>query len=136
MNTKLFFAVILAFLGYFFSGWGVYAGLLNNQMTYPDGVKEIIQLPEAEFKIAYMILSCLVWSILMTYLFDKMSVHNWIQGAIQGAILGVLVTLSVGFGVVSQFTHGSIHNTMLDALGSGIASAVAGGLIGWWFGRK
>lgn len=136
MNTKLIVAALLAFVGYFFSGWGVYAGFINNQMTFPEGLKEVMMIPEAEFKISYMAISCLIWGILIAYLLSKMGVNNWKDGAIKGATIGALFALTAGLAVAAQFKHGSLNNTMLDALGNGITSAIAGALAGWWLGRS
>ncbi|MBK9566810.1 MAG: hypothetical protein KAX53_04455 [Saprospiraceae bacterium] len=136
MNTKTLLAACFAFLGYFFSGWAVYAGFINHQMIYQDRLKDVILRPEAEFKISYMVVSCLVWAILIVFLFVKMNVKDWQKGALTGAIFGTLASISVGLAVASQFNHGSVHNTMWDAVGSGITSSIAGALAGWWLGRK
>jgi hypothetical protein len=135
MNTKSIVAILLAFLGYFFSGWGVYAGFINQQMMYPDGLKETIMLPEAEFKIGFMAISCLIWALLLVYVFVKCGVNDWKSGAMTGATLGVLTALSVGLATAAQFHHGSLHNTLMDTLGNGITSAIAGALAGWWMSR-
>lgn len=136
MNTKPIIATLLAFLGYFFSGWAIYAGFLNNLMTYPAGLKETIMLPEADFKISYMTISCLIWAVLLVYAFSKMGVRDWKNGAITGATIGVLTAISVGLSVASQFHYGSLNNTLLDSLGNGLTSAIAGALAGWWLGRN
>ncbi|MFM2393455.1 MAG: hypothetical protein RLZZ546_1437 [Bacteroidota bacterium] len=136
MNTKLLVAALLAFIAYFFSGWGVYAGFINGQMTYPEGMKDIICIPEAEYKISYMFISCLVWGLLIAYLFQHMNVRDLKNGAMKGATIGILTSIVVGLATAAQFKHGSLHNTLMDALGNGITSALAGAAAGWWLGRK
>jgi hypothetical protein len=92
--------------------------------------------PEAEFKISFMSLSCLIWAIMIAWLMDKVGATTWLSGAKYGAIIGGLVALSVGLGYASQFKFGSLHNTLLDMVGTMITSGIAGAVAGWWLGRK
>ncbi len=87
MNSKLIVAALLGFLTYFLSGWGVYGGLLEDLFKYPEGMKDLITIPEAEFKMSYMIVSCLLTSVLLTFLFNKIGTNTFLSGAILGAIV-------------------------------------------------
>jgi hypothetical protein len=136
MSTKVIVAAVLAFLAYFFSGWGVYEGLINKMMVYPEGMKDTILYSPDEFKISFMALSCLIWAVMIAWLLDKLNVSTWQTGAKYGALIGGFVALTVGFAYAAQYKFGSLNNTLFDAIGSIVTSGIAGAAAGWWLGRK
>ena len=56
MDTKKFvLAGLIGGVAYFFLGWLVYGILLMDLMAIPEEFRSIIEYPEEEFRISYMI---------------------------------------------------------------------------------
>ena len=135
--TKFLIATLIGGIAYFFSGWLVYGLLLNDLMAAPPDLAQVVTYPEEEFKIGYMALSCLVWGALLAFIFMRWANISTFMGGLKGgAILAALISLSVGLGLASQYKVWSIQTTLADVIGGAITTGLAGGLIGWYLGRK
>ena len=138
MDTKKFLlAGLIGGVAYFFLGWLIYGILLRDLMVLPEDFKSIIEYPEEEFRISYMIMSCLAFSYFITFIFMKWAgIKTFKTGAKAGAIIGLFVSFSIGTSMVSMYKFALMANTLWDMLGSAITVGITGGIIGWYLGRK
>ncbi|NNF36969.1 MAG: hypothetical protein HKN68_22895 [Saprospiraceae bacterium] len=137
MDTKKFLlAGLIGGVVYFFLGWIVYGFILGDLMVLPEGFTNI-EYPEEEFRISYMIMSCLATGFFLSYIFLKWAgISTFKSGAKAGAIIGLFISFMVGTSMVSMFKFALMANTLWDMLGSAITLGIAGGVIGWFIGRK
>ena len=133
--SKLLLGGLIGGVVYFFGGWLLYGIALKNAMPMPEGLEGLI-IPEEEYKISLMAISCLVYGFLLSYILNIASVTSASRGAIIGAVVGALTAITVGLSYAAGYTFGSINNTFVDAGASAVLGAVTGGAIGWFFGRK
>jgi len=102
----------------------------------PAEMKAVVEYPMEEFKISLMILSCLVWASLLSYIFIKWAgISTFSVGLKAGAIIGFLYALAMGFSMASMYKFASVPNTLINAVGEVVCSGVTGGVIGWYLGR-
>lgn len=130
--SKFAVASLLGGIVYFLLGWLVYGFLLQGMMTMPEG----IEVPEDQMNILYMVLSCLFFAALITYVAMRIGLSTWQSGAVLAIVMGVLMSLSLGLGQAAMYTFGSLSNTFYDVIGNAICGGAAGAVIGWWLGRK
>ena len=137
MNTnKLIVASLLGGVTYFFMGWLVYGIVLRPLTAMPSEIASVVEFPEEEFKMSLMILSCIVYSGLLSYIFLKWAgISTFISGAKAGATIGVLISLSVGLSMASMYRISTIETTLFNGVGELVCSAIVGGVIGWVLGR-
>ncbi len=137
MNIKkLIFGTIIGGIVYFLLGWLVFGILLKDLISVPPEYSNIL-IPDEEFKISLMFISCLVWGLLLSFIFHQWAnITSFIGGLKAGAIIGFLVSLSTGLGVASMYKFGNVSNVIIESLASALTTALVGGAIGWYFGRK
>jgi len=138
MDTKKFaLAGLIGGVAYFFLGWLVYGILLMDLMAIPEEFKSVIEYPEEEFRISYMIMSCLASGFFITFIFTKWAnISTFKTGAKAGAIIGLFISFMVGTSMVSMYKFALMANTLYDMVGSAITLGLTGGIIGWYLGRK
>ncbi len=129
MNTQK--AIIVSLLGsiiYLIFGWFVFDWLLgeftNNHTTHIVGFKK----SEEEFSFLFLYISCLAYSILITYLLLFISkTQNLLQGFFRASIIGVLVAI-----MTDTYWYGSSHfyNNLLVMLVDIFAAAITVGVLG------
>ncbi len=135
--TKFTLGTLIGGIAYFFLGWLIYGILLHDMLSIPADMAEVVSYPPEEFKISFMIISCLVWGAFLTLILLRWAgISTFMGGLKAGAIMGALISLSVGFGMASQFKFGSVNNILIDMVGNAICTGLAAGLIGWYLGRK
>ncbi len=137
MDTKKFIlAGIIGGVAYFFLGWLVYGILLGDLMTMPEGFSNI-EYSEDEFRISYMIMSCLAGGFFLAFIFMKWAgISTFKTGAKAGAIIGLFISFMVGTSMVSMYEFALMANTLWDMLGSAVTLGITGGIIGWFLGRE
>lgn len=133
--TKLSVGTLIGGVVYFLMGWLVYGILLMDVMSIPEEFNSILY-PEEEFKMVLMLVSCLVWGLLLTYiLLNWGGINSFGSGLLPAAIIGALVSLSVGLGMAAMYKFSNIQNVFIDAVATAVISGIAGGFIGWYLGR-
>lgn len=92
MKTKVLLAAIGGAVASFLLGWLVYGMLLmdyfNAHMTHYEG---LMKDPPALWAI---FLGGLCWSLLVSWLWDKMGINTIMQGFVNGAIFSLLISIS------------------------------------------
>jgi hypothetical protein len=130
--SKLGIATLIGGLVYFLVGWLVYGLLLKDAMPLPEGIMR----PDDQMNMGFMIVSCLAFAALLAYIASRIGISTLQSGAILGAAIGALVSLSVGFGQAAMYTFGTAQNALIDTVSNAVVSGIAGGAIGWYFGRN
>lgn len=134
--TKYLIASFIGGVVYFFSGWGIHGVLLREMTAFSDSVRAVVEIPESEFKISYMIVSCLVAGATVALVLMRWAgVSTFSGGAKIGAMLGVLVTLWVQLSYSSMYRMLDLSQIGIAAIGEAICVGLAGGVIGWYLGR-
>ena len=134
--TKLIVAGLIGGVVYFFLGWGVYGMALADVLSLPADIKAVIEYPQEEFKMGMMILSCIAWGMLLSFVLSKIGSSTWQTGAITSAIIAALVSLSVGAGQAAMWRFGSLNNTFIDMLANAFCSGISGAAVAWYLGRQ
>lgn len=77
----------------------------------------------------------LSFSLALAWMFTRTGAATPADGARQGAILGFLVVLAYGLTLAGTTTIGTLTLYLADAVVTAVRFAVAGAVIGWWYGR-
>ncbi len=103
----------------------------------PEDIAAVVQIPEDQFKISYMIISCLIIGALYSLILLKWAnVSTFAGGFKTCALVGVLIGLAVGFSMSSMYKMLTINQIFINAVGEIFASGIAGGLIGLYLGKS
>lgn len=88
-----------------------------------------------EMNPTWWIVSAIVQGLLYSLLFQKMGIDTPKGGAITGAWVSLLISLFVGISMASTYTAYPWNWLPYDLFGNVAASACAGAVIGWIYGR-
>lgn len=135
MNTKFFIAGIFGAIAYLIQGIALGFLFLNDayaKFTNAGLSKGL----DADLRL--IVIASLLISFLFVYVFSNW--RNGINGK-KGAIAGASIFILAGGAFdTATFASTNLYNSGLiilySAVGSLIAGAVVGGVIGWWLGRK
>ena len=134
--TKFLIATLIGGVAYFFLGWGMFGMVLNGEMGIPKNITDVVQYPEAEFKISYMAISCFVWASLFVFIFMRWAnISTFMGGLKAGLLISFLIVLAINLGLAAQFRLFNMNTTMLNIIGDLVCSGLMAGLIGWFLGR-
>jgi membrane protein YqaA with SNARE-associated domain len=134
--SKLTIGALIGGIVYFLLGWLIYGILLKDAFAWPEGMRELVERKEEDMNMMAMIVSCLAFGLLLSYLLSKMGITNIQNGALTSAIIAALVSLTVGAGMTAMMKFGSFQNTFIDMGANAVCAAIAGAAITWWLGRK
>lgn len=137
MNVgKMLLAAVVGGVVYFLLGWLVYGTLLASVFEPAAEMKAVIARPQEEFKLGSMLVSCLAWGGLLSYIFARWAgIRTFTSGATAGAIIGALVSLCVNTSMYAMYTFVTTTQIGADLVMSAVISAITGGVIGWMLGR-
>ena len=134
--TKFSVATLIGGVAYFLLGWVVFGIILRDLTALPDDVAAVVQIPEEEFKISFMIISCLILGAFYSLILMKWANVSTFTGGLKvTALIGGLYTLVVGFSMASMFRMNSVDQIFINAIGDAVCSGLTGGIIGWYLGR-
>lgn len=134
--TKYLLASLIGGVVYFFLGWLIFGMVLFNLTALPEDISSVVQLPMEEFKMSFMIISCLLWGALLSLILMKWAkVSTFLGGLKVGVIVGVMITLMVGFSMASMYRLQSVNQILINAVGDAVCSGLTGGAIGWFLSR-
>ena len=113
MDTKKFIlAGIIGGVAYFIISFIVYGFVLGDLMAMPEGY-ENIEYGKDDFRISYLIMSCLATSFFLSYVFMKWAnISTFKTGVKAGAIIGLFISFMVGTSMVSMFKFALMANTL------------------------
>ena len=135
MNTnKILLAGLVGGVFSFFFGWLVFGILFKDMM--PAGMSPVLR-PEADMVMWSMIVSNILWSLFIAYVFVQWAqIATWQGGASAGAVMGFLISAAIDTSFYAMTTMYTLQNIGIDILLNTIYVAVIGAVIGWWLGWK
>ena len=137
MNTKTIVAGVIGGIAFYLLGWLFYGMLLMDFFEANSGTATGVMREPDEMVMWSLILGHLVWGYLLAYIFNHWAnISTWDGGAKAGALLGVLMSMSMGMVWYGTSNIGTMLSGAADVVVSGVMSAIAGAIIGWWLGRK
>lgn len=135
MNNKLLVGGLIGGVLFFLLGYLIWG--LALQSTMEGSMMAGVNKPMEEFNWLFLVLGNLALGFLLAYVLTKSNTSGFAGGATVGAVLGLLFAASFDFtmyGVSNIFT--SMTVVFIDIVANVVAFAVAGGILGWWLGRK
>ncbi len=133
-TNKILVAGLIGGIVQFFAGWLIYGMLLHNMMApASDAVRAVAKEP---MELWAMGLSCLLWGVLLAWIFGKWAGISSLNGGAQaGALIGLLSAASYDLGMYSMMNLSTTTQMCLDVVAATAMGAIVGGAIGWWYGR-
>jgi hypothetical protein len=134
MNSKVLVGAVIGGVVYFLLGWIIYGMLLMDTMANYFTCARA----EDDMQMLYIIIGNLLQGLLLAYIFSKWaSISTFSGGAVAGGTIGLLMALSIDCIMYATSTViTSPTGIIIDAVIVAVMSAIAGGVIGWWLGRK
>src|SRR5258706_13078344 len=134
MNSKMLIGGVLGGITFFLLGYLFYGLLLADTMAACTS----FQRPMAEINFVVLFVGSLFVGWVIAYIFSRWaSISTFIGGATAGATIGILLAIgfdSIGYATSTMYT--GITCLIYSLIVEVIMWAVAGGVIGWWMGRK
>lgn len=135
-NTKTIVAGLIGGFVYFLLGWLFYGILLSDFFAENTGSAGNVMRAEDEMIMWALLLGNLIWGYFIAYVFNQWAqISTWDGGAKAGALIGVLTMMSMGLIWYGTSNLGTELSGFVDVVVSGVMSAIAGAVIGWWLGR-
>ena len=137
MNTKTIIAGILAGVAYFLLGGILYGMLLADTMASMAGsAKDVMRTPE-QVAFPFLIIGNLFAGFLLAYIFGQWANISTPMGGLKaGAIIGFLAVSSFDCTLYATSNIMILQGILIDIVVFTVMSAIAGGVAGWWLGRK
>lgn len=133
MSTKAFIGGLLGGLVYFLVGWLVYGILMKDAM----GSMPCMRTPET-MSMIWILVGNMFSGLLLGYLLSNMAGASSAKGgATAGLVIGLL--FSAGYDCIMYGTTTMMDSPTgiaMDVVLSGVMSAIAGAVVGWWLSRS
>ena len=133
MNTKNLVGTLLTTILIFGLGFLIFMTLLGQYFS-----ENMIQYPglfRTEPEYVSLILTCLSYACLLTYVFSSAGIAGLQKGFIAGAVIGLLVQVNVDSYLYSQMHLMGKKLILIDVALNALMSGIAGAFLGWWMGR-
>jgi len=133
MNAKMLIGAFFGAVALFLLGWLIYGVIFADSMA-----GEACMRGKDDMNIAFIGLGNLFNGLLLSYIFSRWaSISTFGGGAMGGAVIGLL--MSAGFDCLMYGTTTMMDSPtgiLMDVVTSTVMYAIAGGVVGWWIGRK
>jgi hypothetical protein len=135
MEKKILFGTLAGAVTGTVLAMAVFMGLLGSmsEQWYADNVGCVKQMDEAP--VWAMIVASLVQALFMAILLHRFGVNTFKGGAIAGGWITFLMALWYGLYTHSTFNAYPLSWLPIDVLSNAVIGAVAGGVIGWVYGK-
>jgi len=134
MNSKMLVGGLIGGIAFFLLGYLLYGLLFSDALAACTSC----QKPMEELNFPLLGVGNLFVGLTISYIFSRWaSVSTFMGGATAGATIGLL--MSIGFSCISYATSAMYTGPMCllyTIIIEVIMWGIAGGLIGWWLGRK
>ena len=135
MNSKFWVAGLLGAVASNLLGWLIYGNLLTNMMN--EATMAGVNKPMEEFNWPFLILSNLASGYFTAYIFSKWAnITSFSAGLTAGATIGLFMGLIYDFVFYATTNIMTMQGYLLDIVATIVISAIVGGVVGWWLGRK
>lgn len=136
MSTKALIAGILGGIVYFLLGWLLYGMLLESTFESMSGSAQGVSRG-MEMVMWALIIGQLTLGIMLAYIFSSWSGISTFMGGLKGgAIIGFLMTLGIDMTMFATTNISTLNGALLDVVVMTVNSGLAGGVVGWWLGKK
>jgi hypothetical protein len=133
MNSKMLIGGVLGGITLFLLGWLIYGVIFADSMA-----GQACMRAKDDLNIPMIAVGNIISGLLLGYIFSKWaSISTFMGGAIGGAVIGLL--MAAGFDCLMYGTTTMVDGMkgiLIDVVISTIMYAIAGGVVGWWMGRK
>ena len=109
---------------------GLFGGMAEQWMT-----ENAACLKPMEGGFVWWIAISVFWGLLYSLLFHKLTISTFKGGAIAGAWIGLLIALIFGFSQASTYIAYPWSWMPFDVIASAVTGSIAGGVVGWIFGK-
>ena len=136
-TNKLLIAGLLGGVTAFILGWLFYGTLLMGFFEKNAGTATGVNRPMEEMVWWAMIVGHLAWGFLFAVIYGRWAnISTFVTGAKAGAVIGAL--LGLGYDMIWYGTSNvmNLTATFVDILVTVVMSALIGGVVAWWLGRK
>ncbi len=133
MNSKMLIGGVLGGVVLFLLGWLVYGVIFADSMAGMACMrtKETMNIP-------MIAVGNILMGILLAYIYSRWaSISTFVGGATAAIVIGVLMYSSYDclmYGTTTMMD--SMTGILMDVVMGTIMLAIAGGVVGWWMGRK
>lgn len=135
MNSKVLTAGLIGSVMCFFLGYLFYGNLVAGMIS--DASMPGFQRPMEEFRWPFLILSNLACGFFVAYVFSRWATISTFAGGLQGgAMLGLFLGLIYNFAFHATTNMMTLQGHIVDIITTIVITALVGGVVGWWLGRK
>ncbi len=133
MNSKVLIAGVLGGLTLFLIGYLVYGILLADSMEGAPCMRS-----QDDLNILMIGVGNLFSGFLLAYIFSRWAtISTFSGGAMAGAVIGFLMSAAYDFIMYGTTTcMDGVTSILMDVGMTTVMTAIAGGVVGWWLGRK
>ncbi len=135
MEKKILFGTLAGAVTGTVAAMAIFMGLLGSmaEKWYADNAGCVKPMDEAPMWA--MIVASLVQALFMAILLHRFNISTVKSGAIAGAWITALIVLWHGLSNYSTFTAYPLNWLPFDVIGNTVCGALAGGVIGWVYGK-
>jgi len=138
MNTnKILLAGLIGGAVSFLLGWLVWGVVLADFMKSNGGGATGVAKPESDYIWWAMIVANLAGGLLLALIYGRWGqISTFVTGAKAGAVIGLLMSASYDMLWFGMSNIMNLNATLVDILASTVVTALIGGVVGWFLGRK
>lgn len=138
MNTnKILLAGLIGGVASFLLGWLVWGIALQGVMKDTMGTATNVMKPESEMIWWALILGNIAGGLLLAMIYGRWGqISTFATGAKAGAVIGLLMSISYDMMWLATSNVMTFNGALIDILASTVVTAIVGGVVGWFLGRK
>ena len=133
--SKVSVAALIGGVVYFFVGWGVHGMMLMELTALPAEIRPTVEMPMEQFKMSYMIISCLLVGLMLAMILRYAGVTTPLGGMRVAVPFAILFTFSAQLALASMYKWLDLGQIAIAAVGDAVCYALTGAVIGWYYGR-
>ncbi|TAK40213.1 MAG: hypothetical protein EPO28_10415 [Saprospiraceae bacterium] len=134
-NNKILVAGLLGGVTAFILGFLVYGLALKG--FYDSHMVEGVAKADEEMVWWALIVGNLAWGLLYAVIYGRWaSISTFVTGAKAGAVIGALIALTYNLNGYATANMMDLTAALADVVVSAVVSAIIGGVVAWWLGRK
>lgn len=138
MNNKILIGGLIGGVAAFLLGWVIYGMALSGVMeANTTEAAKAVQRGDENMIMWAMIVGNLAFGYLLAIIYGRWAnISTFQTGAIAGAVIGGLWALSYDMMMYAMSTMMTTTVMIIDIIAFAVLSALTGGIIAWWLGRK
>lgn len=133
MNSKMLIGGVLGGIVFFLLGWLLFGVIFADSMTGMPCMRthETLNIP-------MIAIGNLLTGLLLAHIYSRWAnITTFVGGAMAAFIIGLLMYGGMSFLSYGTTTmYADLKSVLMDIVTSSVMLAIAGGVVGWWMGRK